>query len=156
MLEAFRNFSFLSSPQRAPQVAHLALRLVWSAMMNHHRAPDPCFASAADVGPIHEHANAAAGPMGGSTYGRASHHRAACGSSCNAGNAHRGQRRPTLACALSTDSEGPPLGDHPGDTRVATARTAAAKNVCLMVICVIPSSFVYQADDSHPGRAPLI
>src|SRR4030081_2218384 len=40
--------------------------------------------------------------------------------------------RPTLACALSTATEGPPPGDQFIDARVPKARVAVANNVCLM------------------------
>ena len=49
--------------------------------------------SAADVGPVHQHADAG-GADGSRSYGRPSYHCSACRSSCNAGDAHRGQRSP--------------------------------------------------------------
>jgi hypothetical protein len=50
--------------------------------------------------------------------------------------------RPTLACAVSTDSEGPLFFDHSTDPNVPHTRTAAAKNARLALIFVIETSIV--------------
>src|SRR5258705_10809897 len=64
--------------------------------------------------------------------------------------------RPTLACALSTATEGTPPGDQFIDARVPKARVAVASNACLMLIFLIATSCAEQANDNDPRSAGLI
>ena len=64
--------------------------------------------------------------------------------------------RPTLACALLTVSERPPLGDHPGETMAATARTPVANNACLILISLITSSSASQRARHRSTSAPTL
>src|SRR6266436_1651687 len=64
--------------------------------------------------------------------------------------------RPTLACALSTATEGTPPGDQFIDARVPKARVAVANNACLMLIFLIATSCAEQANDNDPRSAGLI
>src|SRR6476660_8437195 len=48
--------------------------------------------------------------------------------------------RPTLACALSTATERPSLGDHPTDARAPNARAAVTNKTFLTLIFLIPTS----------------
>src|SRR5882724_8309565 len=64
--------------------------------------------------------------------------------------------RPTLACALSTATEGTPPGDQFIDARVPKARVAVANNTCLMLIFLIATSCAEQANDNDPRSAGLI
>jgi len=64
--------------------------------------------------------------------------------------------RPTLACALSTATEGTPPGDQFIDARVPKARVAVANNACLMLIFLIATSCAEQANDNDPRPAGLI
>src|SRR3954447_1034063 len=50
--------------------------------------------------------------------------------------------RPTLACAVSMDSESPSFFDHSTDPKVPHARTAATRNICLPLICFIEASLL--------------
>src|SRR5436305_975735 len=59
--------------------------------------------------------------------------------------------RPTLACALSMESEGPSTGDHPGEANEAAANTAAANSACLMLIFLIVTSCVDRPEHSPPA-----
>src|SRR5258705_11902304 len=58
--------------------------------------------------------------------------------------------RPTLASALSIDSERPLLGDHVTDPRGPNAKTAVAKNTRLMLIFFISISCAERTNESHP------
>ena len=64
--------------------------------------------------------------------------------------------RPTLASALSIDSERPLLGDHVTDPRVPKAKTAVAKNARLMVIFFISISSAERTTENHPCSVCLI
>src|SRR3954453_21095497 len=64
--------------------------------------------------------------------------------------------RPTLACALSMESEGPSTGDHPGEANEPTANTAAANSACLMLIFLIVTSCVDRLEHSRPAPGCLI
>ena len=88
---------------------------------------------------VYQHADTGRTCSGG-TYGRSAYHRPPRLSSCNARDAHGVNGRPTLACALSIDSERPPLGDHVTDPRAPNAKTAVAKNARLTLIVFIPTS----------------
>ena len=57
--------------------------------------------------------------------------------------------RPTLACALSTATERPSLGDHPTDARAPNARAAVASKACLTLIFLISISSTERATESH-------
>jgi len=64
--------------------------------------------------------------------------------------------RPTLACALSVDSERPLPGDHVTDPRVPNAKTAVARNARLMVIFFISISSAERTTENHPCAVCLI
>jgi hypothetical protein len=64
--------------------------------------------------------------------------------------------RPTLASALSIDSESPPLGDHATEPRVPNAKTAVANNARLMLIFFILISSAEGTTESHPPSTGLI
>lgn len=64
--------------------------------------------------------------------------------------------RPTLACALSVDSERPLPGDHVTDPRAPNAKTAVARNARLMVIFPISISSAERVTENHPCAVCLI
>src|SRR5882672_8634808 len=64
--------------------------------------------------------------------------------------------RPTLASALSIDSERPLLGDQVTDPRVPNAKTAVANNAVLMLIFFISISSAERTTESHLGSTRLI
>jgi hypothetical protein len=64
--------------------------------------------------------------------------------------------RPTLASALSIDSERLPLGDQATEPSVPSAKTAVANNARLMLIFFISISSAERSTERHPRSARLI
>jgi hypothetical protein len=64
--------------------------------------------------------------------------------------------RPTLACAVSMESERPSFFDHSAEPKVPHARTAAAKNTRLAVTSFIESSLVARQTMLITSCSPLI
>ena len=126
---------------------------IWATSLPGAETPSalPRYNSAADIPAVYQHADTGRTCRGG-TYGRSAYHCATGCSPCNACDAHWSAGCPTLACALSTDSERPLLGDQVADPRVPNAKTAAAKNARLTLIVFIPTSSADQPTKAIGGQ----
>jgi hypothetical protein len=117
------------------------------------RLPDAIVAavSAADIRAVYQHTDAGSVRA----YDRSTHHRAARRPSRTPATLTGVSGRPTLACALSTTTKGPSLGDQSIDAKVPKAKAAVANNACLTLICLIATSYVEHANDNDRWSAGL-